>query len=94
MSKYKQQVEEMLLRNKAMFDSFRELHDKYAADPKKWQEKFNEEGEDVLVVIGAEHERGVGHAATGNSTTKVVPLPGALSTPMRPSCASTIAFEM
>lgn len=51
MSKYKQQVEEMLLRHKAMFDSFKIIHDKYAEDPKKWQKEFNEEGEDVLVMI-------------------------------------------
>jgi hypothetical protein len=51
MSKYKQQFEDMLLRHKAIFDEFKELHDKYAADPKKYQKQFNEEGEDVLVLI-------------------------------------------
>lgn len=51
MSKYKQQFEDMLLRHKAQFDAFKELHDKYAADPKKYQEQFNEEGEDILIII-------------------------------------------
>lgn len=34
-----------------LFKSFRELHDKYALDPKKWQEKYNEQGREVLTLL-------------------------------------------
>lgn len=51
MSKYKKQVEEMLEANKKLFDDFKILHAKYAEDPKKWQEKFNEEGQQILMII-------------------------------------------
>lgn len=51
MSKYKKQVQEMLDIHKDIFDSFKQLHDKYAEEPEKWQEKFNEEGKPVLLMI-------------------------------------------
>jgi hypothetical protein len=34
-----------------LFKSFKELHDKYAIDPKKFQEEFNEEGQKIMVVL-------------------------------------------
>lgn len=51
MAKYKKQIEEMLEIHKPAFDSFRKLHDDYTVDPKKWQEKFNEEGRDIMVLL-------------------------------------------
>lgn len=51
MSKYKKQIEEMLEVHKDIFQPFKELHNKYAQDPKTWQEKFNEEGQDILRII-------------------------------------------
>ena len=52
--------------------------------------------QDVLVVVRTHDDRARAHAkvCSGSSTTKVVPSPAALATPMRPPCASTIAFEM
>lgn len=51
MAKYKKQIEEMMEAHKNIFNAFRELHDKYAADPKKWQEQYNEEGREVMVLL-------------------------------------------
>jgi len=51
MAKYKEQVADMLEANDTMFRSFKELHDKYEEDPKKWQEDFNIEGQKVMRVI-------------------------------------------
>ena len=41
----------MIEAHKDIFDSFKEIHDKYAQDPKKWQEEFNEEGQKVQIII-------------------------------------------
>ncbi len=51
MTKYKKQVQEMLDMHQDLFKSFKELHDKYAEEPQKWQEKFNEEGKPILLLI-------------------------------------------
>lgn len=51
MTKYKKQIEEMLEIHKTVFDSFRKLHDNYVTDPKKWQEQYNEEGKDIMVLL-------------------------------------------
>ena len=50
MSKYKKHFQEMLEYNESLFDSFRKIHDAYAADP-SMQKEFNTEGEKVLRVI-------------------------------------------
>lgn len=34
-----------------MFEKFQRLHDRYALDEERWQEKFNKEGEKILNVI-------------------------------------------
>src|ERR1700691_6570801 len=44
MVKYKQQVQDMFSANEEIFKAFKELHDKYEKDPKKWQDEFNEKG--------------------------------------------------
>ncbi|MCL4417533.1 MAG: hypothetical protein M1365_12715 [Actinobacteria bacterium] len=51
MAKYKKQVEEMLEIHKDIFIPFKDIHDKYLADPEKWQEKLNEEGDNILRII-------------------------------------------
>jgi hypothetical protein len=51
MPKYKQVVNQMLEKNKELFDSFRIVHDKYALNPDKWQIQLNLEGERVMEVI-------------------------------------------
>lgn len=51
MAKYKKQIEEMMEIHKAVFTAFRDLHDNYALDPKKWQEQYNEEGKEVMTLL-------------------------------------------
>jgi hypothetical protein len=51
MTKYKQQVQDMLQAHQKEFDTFKKLHDKYTLDPKKWQDQFNEEGQPILILI-------------------------------------------
>jgi hypothetical protein len=51
MVKYKQQVQDMLAANDALFKEFKEIHDKYAIDPKKWQDAFNEKGQEVQAIL-------------------------------------------
>jgi hypothetical protein len=51
MVKYKQQVQDMLASQQDLFKEFKEIRDKYAVDPKKWQEQFNEVGIKVVPVI-------------------------------------------
>ncbi len=51
MVKYKQHVTDMLEVNKELFLSFKEIHDKYAQDPKKWQAAFNEKGREILPIL-------------------------------------------
>ena len=41
----------MLEAHKAAFESFRVIHDKYAEDPKVWEEQYNEEGQPILILI-------------------------------------------
>lgn len=43
----------MLETNKEAFDSFSQIHNEYAiaADPDKLQDKFNNEGEKVMIII-------------------------------------------
>jgi hypothetical protein len=44
MTKYKQTVTEMIMKNQTAFDEFGKIHDLFKKDPGKWQEKFNELG--------------------------------------------------
>jgi hypothetical protein len=49
--KYRRYFEKMIDNNKVLFDSFQKLHDDYALDSDRFQEKFNKEGEKILEVI-------------------------------------------
>lgn len=53
MTKYQEYVKRMLETNKEAFGAFRTIHNEYAiaAEPDKLQDKFNEEGEKVMVII-------------------------------------------
>lgn len=51
MPKYQQYFQEMIEYNKELFDGFKQIHDKYAADPSAYQTELNDEGEKVLRVI-------------------------------------------
>ena len=51
MSKHKEIFEEMLSQHKELFDEFKTIHDKYSLDQKKFQEEFNEKGQEVLDII-------------------------------------------
>ena len=49
-TKYKETFNEMVTKYEKEFDAFQELHDKYEADPKKWQEEFNKEGGKIIEI--------------------------------------------
>lgn len=51
MAKYKKQIEEMMATHKDLFEAFRKLHDNYVLDPQQWQEKYNEEGREVMALL-------------------------------------------
>lgn len=51
MIKYKQHVADMLAVHKDIFLGFKEVHDKYEKDPKKWQAEFNEKGREILPIL-------------------------------------------
>jgi len=51
MVKYKQQVQDMLSFQKELFAEFKEIHDKYAKEPEKWQKEFNEVGSKVIPIV-------------------------------------------
>lgn len=51
MVKYKQQVQDMFAAHADVFKKFKEIHDNYEKDPKKWQGEFNEKGMEVQVLL-------------------------------------------
>lgn len=51
MTKYKIVFEEMVKKNKEVFDSFKIIHDQFVVNPKKWRNQFNEEGEKIQAII-------------------------------------------
>lgn len=50
-TKYQQLFLRMLKENEDVLAAFKELHDKYAAAPDKYQDEYNREGEKVLEII-------------------------------------------
>lgn len=75
MPKYQQYFQEMLEYNADLFNTFKQLQEKYASDPKTNQEEFNEVGEKVLRVVrryenmlcGKSENSGYGKYSTGLS---------------------------
>lgn len=62
MTKYKMFIQDMLSSHKELFDAFKAVHQKYEADPQKWQTEFNEKGEEVLSVIRRYENMLCGHS--------------------------------
>jgi hypothetical protein len=55
--KYKEYVEKMFAQNQELFDSFRQVHDKYVLNPEPLQEEFNKIGSKVMSVIADYEDR-------------------------------------
>lgn len=51
MSKYQKLFQEMIEGNRELFDSFKEIHEKYVENDVKYQKDFNRHGEKVLEII-------------------------------------------
>ncbi|HEX8965841.1 MAG TPA: hypothetical protein VF820_05415 [Patescibacteria group bacterium] len=51
MTKSQQYFHDMMEYNKKVFEDFKVLHDKYEKDQKKFQDEFNEKGEEILRII-------------------------------------------
>lgn len=50
-AKYQLYLQQMYQDNQELFTGFREIHDLYATDKRKWQEKYNELGKPILRII-------------------------------------------
>jgi len=50
MTKYKEYFQRMLGENKEAFDEFTKLHFEYSTNPDRYQDKFNKEGEKILII--------------------------------------------
>jgi hypothetical protein len=51
MTKYKQAVQEMLMKHQKEFEEFGKVHDVYKLDQGKWQDEFNRIGKPILRII-------------------------------------------
>lgn len=51
MTKHQQYFQDMLESHEELFSAFKELHDHYALEPEKWQNEFNEKGEEILSLV-------------------------------------------
>lgn len=51
MTRYKLAYEEMIGRNKGLFEEFKEVHDKYALDGDEWKARFDELGRPIKRII-------------------------------------------
>jgi hypothetical protein len=51
MAKYQVYFQQMLSLNKEAFDKFKDIHDKFSVDPKKYQSEFNNIGRDIQDLI-------------------------------------------
>lgn len=65
MVKYKQYVQELLERNKEVFDNFRKLHDEYVENPEATQERFNAEGKEIIKLVQEYENRLCGKSERG-----------------------------
>ena len=50
-TKYKKFFDDMYASHQELFDGFSDVHEKYMADPDKYQNIYNEEGEKILPII-------------------------------------------
>jgi hypothetical protein len=51
MTKHQEYFNDMISNHKKLFDEFKDLHDNYEKDPKKYQDEFNEKGQEILEII-------------------------------------------
>lgn len=51
MTKYQKYFQDMLENNKEAFSDFQTIHDKYAADPERYQDEFNKKGALIIETI-------------------------------------------
>lgn len=51
MTKHQQYFQDMVESHKELFDKFGKIHSKYNAQPKQFQDEFNEKGQEVLQII-------------------------------------------
>lgn len=65
MAKYREYFERMLEEEKELFDTFREIHDKYLDDPDIWQEEFNRVGAKVQDALRRWENRLCSHSEAG-----------------------------
>jgi len=56
-TKYKEYFDKMVSENKSAFDQFTRIHFEYSIDQDKNQEKFNEEGEKINIIIHEYEDR-------------------------------------
>lgn len=64
-ARYKEYYSEMVASNKALFDEFKVIHDKYAENDERWKEKFNEVGKKVVEIIRDYEVRLCAHSEGG-----------------------------
>jgi uncharacterized protein YciU (UPF0263 family) len=57
MTKYKKYFQEMVEGNSELFEVFKDVHDGFLKDPKKWQKEFDEKGKKVWEVINEWEKR-------------------------------------
>ena len=50
-AKYKEYYQKMISEDQDLFDSFKEIHDKFAQDKDRWRDKFNEVGRGAVEVV-------------------------------------------
>ncbi len=51
MTKYKQYFQQMMDANHDLFTSFKEVHDGYKEDRKKWSKQFHAQGKEVVDIM-------------------------------------------
>lgn len=68
-AKYLDTFTEMVTKYEKEFDDFQVLHDKYEADPQKWQDEFNREGAKIMEIVREYEDKLCGHMEhTQNAT--------------------------
>ena len=67
MPKYRDLIRQMFSENEKLFMEFKDLHDKYAADRKKWQNEYNQMGTQVMEIIRVFEARLCGKSERGGN---------------------------
>jgi hypothetical protein len=64
MVKYQQYFQDMIRFNKAAFDEFTEIHEKFSEDPVNFKDEFNQKGRVIQDIIMRTESRLCGHSET------------------------------